>query len=101
MWERSYVSMVEEVHPALPHAEEEEGRLRGPADLVDDVGASEELKDGGLDGGLVSRPRLHGHSLIILSHRSSVAAMDSTASTDFSSMDSATTAASTTMHSAA
>ena len=33
------------------HAEEEKGRLRRPADLVDDVGASEELKDGGLDGG--------------------------------------------------
>ena len=46
--------LVQEVHPALPHAEEEEGGLRRPADLVDDVGASEELKDGGLDGGLVS-----------------------------------------------
>ena len=50
--------LVQEVHPALPHAEEEEGRLRRPADLVDDVGASEELKDGGLDGGLARRPRL-------------------------------------------
>ena len=39
--------------------------------------------------------------LMMSPRRSSVAAMDSTASTDFSSMDSATTAASTTMHSAA
>lgn len=38
---------------------------------------------------------------LISSMTSSVAAMDSTASTDFSSMDSTTTAASTTMHSAA
>ena len=43
--------VVQEVHPALLDAEEEEGGLRGPVDLVDDVGASEELKDGGLDGG--------------------------------------------------
>ena len=46
--------LVEEVHPALLDAQEEEGGLRGPADLVDDVGASEELKDGGLDGGAFS-----------------------------------------------
>ena len=43
----------------------------------------------------------YDHFLMMSPRRSSVAAMDSTASTDFSSMDSATTAASTTMHSAA